>query len=89
MTETTLIPAALVRERLAAATPRKWVDAVVMCAWVDGWVDLRTFDGRVVTIWFDAEQAGAESPVAGEPVALHSVYDVLARGSQRQAVLTF
>ena len=82
MTTTTLIPAALVRERLAAATPRKWVDAVVMCASTDGWIELRTLDGRTLTVWSDGDVLGA-----GEPVALHSVYDVLAHGNERRSVL--
>jgi hypothetical protein len=82
MTTTTLIPAALVRERLAAATPRKWVDAVVMCESANGWIELRTLDGRTLTVWSDGELLGV-----GEPVALHSVYDVLARGDERRSVL--
>jgi hypothetical protein len=82
MTTSTLIPAALLRERLAAATPRKWVDAVVMCASTDGWIDIVTLDGRSVSVWSDGE-----APAIGEPVALHSVYDVLAYGEQRQSVL--
>jgi hypothetical protein len=70
----------LIHTRLVAATPSEWADAIVES--VDaaaGETVLRTLDGRRVVLW----SARAPHADAGEPVALHERYRVLARGGRR------
>lgn len=69
----------LIQRRLASATPRDWVDAIV--AHVDaatGHIVVRTLEGSLVAVWSGA--GGARAITAGEPVALHTRYHVLAAG---------
>lgn len=68
---------------VAAATPSSWVDAFVGEV-AGGWVTLHTADGeRVVRVWHHQELA----LTAGEPVALHVTYHVLALGRRWLNVL--
>lgn len=66
------------RRRLAAATPRRWVDAVLAGARPDGSLELVTLDGDVVAAWHHEDLSTTAAP--GEPVAIHSSYGVLAVG---------
>jgi hypothetical protein len=77
---------ALIHERVAAATPGRWRDAVVTAVGADGWVELTTVDDHTALgIW---NHAGLDGVLAqGDPVALHGVYGVLAIGSARLNVL--
>ncbi|BDZ40492.1 hypothetical protein [Microbacterium suwonense] len=70
----------LIQARMASATPRGWVDALVAAADpASGIVTLRTLDGDAITVW-NAGGAALEA-VAGTPVALHRDHDVLAIGA--------
>ncbi|MGA0566195.1 hypothetical protein ACO2Q7_02575 [Rathayibacter sp. KR2-224] len=71
--------------RLAAATPSQWRDALVVRVREDGWVDAMTLEGAEVTLWNHGDLAHVVKP--GEPVAVHSVYNVLSAGSRRFNVL--
>lgn len=77
----------LIQSRLAAATPSDWIDAIVEGAdAATGDVVLRSIhDASRLPLW-NAEGA-AESLAVGEPVALHSRYDVLSVGTRRYNVL--
>lgn len=70
----------LIQRRLASATPRDWVDAIVAHADpATGHVIVRTLDGDLLAVWSGAGAAGAVA--AGAPVALHTRYHVLAAGA--------
>lgn len=72
-----------IRLRAAAATPSKWVDAIVADVEPTGWVAIDLFDeGERVHVWHH-DALGLQ---AGTPVALHSVYRVLAVGRARLSV---
>ncbi|WP_240665962.1 hypothetical protein [Agromyces sp. LHK192] len=73
-----------VQARLAQATPSRWLDAVVVDTDADGFVHIATLDGAVRRLWHH-EPLG-EALTAGEPVALHAVYGVLAHGTTRRSV---
>jgi hypothetical protein len=68
------------QDRLARATALHWADALVIDVDAEGWIQLAMLDdGAAVRVW---SHAGA--PVrAGDPVALHTRYHVLAAGAQR------
>jgi len=69
------------QHRLAAATPRKWADAIVEQELGQGWLRLRLIeDDSTVAIWNHGELIS--SARTGEPVALHGSYHALAVGSQ-------
>jgi hypothetical protein len=70
--------------RLAAATPSRWDDAVVIGV-RDGWVDAVTLDGAALSLWNHGDLAEVVTP--GEPVAVHSIYNVLSAGARRFNVL--
>lgn len=61
--------------RAALTTRRHWRDLVVVSAESDGWLQLADLDGTSVRVWH--HEALAELVSAGEPVALHRLYDVL------------
>lgn len=71
-------------QRLAAnATSTHWVDAVVVSAADDGWIELALLDTDAVTrIWHHTNI----DVVAGEPVSLHERYSVLAAGREQFSV---
>jgi hypothetical protein len=72
----------LLRLRLATATPRGWVDAVCVESHDDGEVRLRLWEtGEERRIWHHTGLA--YSLHAGDPVALHEAYSVLAVGTDR------
>lgn len=73
------------QQRLAAASPRQWRDSVVEQTSADGWLTLRTVDDSLaVLVWNHAGFGDLES---GTPVAVHSLYNVLAIGSERLNVV--
>ncbi|MGR0220551.1 hypothetical protein [Agromyces sp. ZXT2-6] len=72
------------QERLARIAASRWVDAVVVDVAADGFVDLVDLDGGRHRVWHHGAAQGRV--VVGDPVALHGVYGVLARGDDRFSV---
>ena len=71
--------------RLASATPSKWVDAIVTAVDADGFATLAPIAGdRVRRVWHHDAFSGALA--AGDPVAVHAVYGVLAASGRRFSV---
>jgi hypothetical protein len=72
------------QERIAAATPSKWGDAIV--ASVSGnWISVTLLDSDdTAWVWTHAIPAGL---TVGQPVALHALYPTLAFGSERLSVV--
>jgi hypothetical protein len=74
------------QERVAAATPRKWRDHVVVSASSNGWLELAPIEhGDTVWVWNHADLSERIEP--GSPVALHELYHALALGTERINVL--
>ena len=71
-----------IQERLASAAAYGWQDGIVESV-RDGWVSVRGLDGSRARVWSHA----GDAVQAGDPVSLHSVYDVLAIGGFRLNVL--
>jgi hypothetical protein len=72
------------QERLSRIAASRWVDAVVIAAHADGLVELVDLDGGTRRVWH--HEGLHRRLAAGDPVALHDVYDVLARGEDRFSV---
>ena len=73
------------QERLAATTASKWIDAIVTEVDANGFATLVDFDGgEGHRVWHHDAFSGALH--VGEPVALHALYGVLARGDRRFSV---
>jgi hypothetical protein len=72
------------RRRLVAATPRRWVDAIVTESRRDGTLTLLTLDGDPIRAWHHEDLSPALAP--GEPVAVHASYGVLAAGGVWRSV---
>ena len=73
------------QERLAATTASKWIDALVVEVDAQGFATLADFhDGGLWRVWHHDGFAGVLS--LGEPVGLHGLYGVLARGDERFSV---
>ena len=69
----------LIQARMASATPRGWVDAIVETAdAASGALTLRTLDGAAHRLWNAGSAALEATP--GTPVAVHTSYGVLAIG---------
>ncbi len=76
----------LIQERLATATPGKWADAVVVEVSAAGWIEVAVLtDDTTQVLWNHADLTGSVG--VGDPVAVHSVYDVLAVGGAKYNVL--
>ncbi|WEO77414.1 hypothetical protein BJQ94_19015 [Cryobacterium sp. SO2] len=82
--------------RVGDATPSKWVDGIVLRATTDGWIGIALVgqelehddsDGGPETVWVWNHADLTAHLVAGAPVALHSVYNVLASGRSRVSVV--
>lgn len=74
------------QERLASATPSKWLDAVVVSASTAGWVEIALIaDGSSAVLWNHADLTSVIA--AGDPVAVHPVYGVFAAGGSKYNVL--
>ena len=75
----------LMQERLAATTSSKWIDALVVDVDDHGFATLVDFGGDALRrVWHHDAFDGALA--VGEPVALHGVYGVLARGDERFSI---
>lgn len=74
----------LIQARLASATPRGWVDALVREADESGVVTIATLDGDVYELWNGG--SAAFEATKGAPVAFHRDYGVLAIGRARYNV---
>jgi hypothetical protein len=73
------------QHRLATMTASKWVDAIVIAADDEGFATLAELSGDSLhRVWHHDAFDGAL--VIGEPVALHALYGVLARGRDRFSV---
>jgi hypothetical protein len=72
------------QDRLSRIAASRWVDAVVIDSGADGFVELLDLDGGVHRVWHHGALTGQVA--VGDPVALHSVYGVLARGDDRFSV---
>lgn len=77
------------QERLAVTTATKWVDAIVVGVDEHGFATLAALGegddgGGLRRVWHHDAFEGALAP--GEPVAIHALYGVLARGRQRFSV---
>lgn len=70
------------QERLAAAAKYGWRDGFVESV-RDGWISVRDFEGGRIRVWSHA----GDAVQPGEPVSVHTVYDVLAVGQFRLNVL--
>jgi hypothetical protein len=69
--------------RLARATPRGWVDALVAAVDGDGWISLVLWEsGDVERVWHHSEAALA----VGAPVSFHGRYGVLTSGALQISV---
>jgi hypothetical protein len=75
-----------IRERAAIATPSKWRDALVAHVDAEGWVALDLFDTDE-RLWAWHHEALTAHLSVGQPVAVHSVYDVLSIGRTRLSLL--
>jgi hypothetical protein len=87
-----------IQARVAAATPGKWVDGIVASVSADGWVGIRLLAGPdapslldpadgagTVWVWNHDDLTGTLE--AGQPVAVHALYNVLASGRDRISVI--
>jgi hypothetical protein len=75
-----------IQERLASATPGRWTDAVVVSVSTAGWIEVGLLaDDSTVVLWNHADLTA--DITVGEPVVLHSVYDVLVAGGAKHNVL--
>ncbi|WP_382307140.1 hypothetical protein [Herbiconiux sp. UC225_62] len=67
--------------RAASATPSQWVDALIVSASSDGWIEFVTLhDATVGQRWHHTDLS--DVLVAGSPVAVHGLYGVLAVGDE-------
>ncbi|GAA4485496.1 hypothetical protein GCM10023171_19950 [Microbacterium panaciterrae] len=75
----------LIQSRLAAATTAGWADAIVTATdAAAGEIRLVTLDGDALTLWNAGGAALEVEP--GQPVAVHTRWDVLAIGALRYNV---
>ena len=65
-----------IARQAAIATPSHWEDAFVVSASEDGWIELADLDGRAIRCWHFDDLRSVLTP--GSPVAVHSLYGVLA-----------
>ena len=75
----------VMQDRLATTTASKWIDAIVVDVDDQGFATLADLGGGGLRrVWHHDGFGG--TLVVGEPVALHGVYGVLARGDERFSV---
>ena len=72
------------QERLSRIAASRWIDAIVVTAASDGFVELVDLEGGTHRVWHHGALTGGVA--VGDPVALHGVYGVLARGDDRFSV---
>jgi len=69
-----------IARQAAVSTPSHWRDAFVVSASEDGWIELAGFAGDALRCWhFDDLR---EVLTVGSPVAVHTLYGVLAVGDE-------
>ena len=71
--------------RLATVAASKWIDAIVVSIEADGFATLAEFAGTALHRVWHHDAFGGDI-AAGDPVALHTVYGVLASGEQRFSI---
>ncbi len=77
----------LAQRRAAAASRRKWRDAIVLDTSTDGWITLGlVHDDSTVRVWSHVDE-NSTPPAIGEPVSVHTVFNVLSRGRDWRSVL--
>lgn len=87
-----------IQARVAAATPSKWVDGIVASVSAGGWIGIRLLDtpkkpglldvpDDTGTVWVWHHNDLTEHIGAGQPVAVHALYNVLASGGSRISVI--
>jgi hypothetical protein len=75
----------VMQDRLATTTASKWIDAIVVDVDDQGFATLADLGGGGLRrVWHHDGFGG--TLVVGEPVALHGIYGVLARGDERHSV---
>jgi hypothetical protein len=74
------------QERVTAATPSKWRDALVRSVSANGWIELGVVD-TAETVWVWNHTDRTHILPAGTPVSLHGLYHALAIGRERVNVL--
>lgn len=72
------------QQRLAAATPSKWLDAIVVAVDAAGFGTLATLDGELRRVWHHDAFGGKLA--VGDPVALHGIYGIVAAGAAEFSV---
>ena len=74
------------QERVTAATPSKWRDALVRSASANGWIELSLVEsGESTWVWNHVDRSAALA--VGTPVSLNGLYHALAIGRERVNVL--
>jgi hypothetical protein len=84
-----------IQARVAAATPSKWVDGIVVSVATDGWIGIRLLvvpdaldtPDSTETVWVWHHEDLTAELGAGQPVAVHALYNVLASGRDRISVI--
>ena len=75
----------VMQQRLAATTASRWVDGFVVSTDDAGFATIADLDGDAIRrVWHHDAFAGALH--VGDPVAVHAIYGVLARGAERFSV---
>ncbi|SEB08366.1 hypothetical protein [Leifsonia sp. 21MFCrub1.1] len=69
-----------IARQAAISTPSHWVDAFVVSASEDGWIDLAGFTGESLRCWHFDDLSEVLTP--GTPVAVHALYGVLTAGDE-------
>ncbi|QNE35206.1 hypothetical protein [Leifsonia shinshuensis] len=69
-----------IARQAAIATPSHWVDVFVVSAGEDGWIELADLDGGILRGWHYDDLREVLAP--GAPVAVHTLYGVLAAGDE-------
>ncbi|CAM5386606.1 hypothetical protein [Leifsonia shinshuensis] len=69
-----------IARQAAIATPSHWADLFVVSVDADGWVELADLDGGSVRCWHYDDLRDLLAP--GAPVAVHTLYGVLAAGDE-------
>ncbi len=74
------------QEVLAAATPSKWRDAIVVSVAASGWIEIALLDDDSTQLLWNHGDLTAELSI-GEPVVVHAVYEVLNAHGSKHSVL--
>ena len=69
-----------IARQAAIATRSHWADVFVVEVGEDGWIELADLDGRSLRCWHYDDLRALLAP--GAPVAVHTLYGVLAAGDE-------